>query len=249
MLWIPVPQTLLFPWFHSTLPEIVNIKPAEFSFGRSLNAGCSKALADYIIIASAHVCPVHKNWIEQLLLPFKESNVGLVYGRQKGNSLTKFSEHQVFAKWFPAVSVSKQNHPFCNNANAAIRKSLWQQFQYNEELTGLEDIEWAKQAQMRGNDIFYSAEAEVIHIHEETWTRIFNRYRREAIALKAIFPHEHFGLWDFVRLFPANMISDYVHAFKQDVMLENLVDILKFRSMQFWVHIADFLKVDRLQAC
>jgi rhamnosyltransferase len=214
--------------------EIVNIKPTEFSFGRSLNAGCSRALADYIVIASAHVCPVSEAWIAQLLLPFKENNVGLVYGRQRGNSSTKFSEHQVFAKWFPAFSVSRQNHPFCNNANAAIRKSLWDQFHYNEELTGLEDIEWAHQLQKMGYDISYSAEAEVIHIHEETWIRIFNRYRREAIALKNIFPHEHFGFWDFIRLFPANVISDYVHALRQKSMLENLMSILKFRFMQFW---------------
>jgi len=33
----------------------VSVRPEEFSFGRSLNAGCRAAEGEFIIIASAHV--------------------------------------------------------------------------------------------------------------------------------------------------------------------------------------------------
>ena len=113
--------------------KIVTIKPEDFSFGRSLNLGCTAATSDFIVIASAHVYPVYRDWIEQLLTPFQDSSAGLVYGRQQGGESTRFSEHQVFARWFPEKSVAIQNHPFCNNANAVIRRDLWKKFRYDEE--------------------------------------------------------------------------------------------------------------------
>jgi glycosyltransferase involved in cell wall biosynthesis len=214
--------------------RVLSIRPEDFSFGRSLNLGCNEATGKFIVIASAHVYPVYRDWLERLLAPFVDPQVGLVYGKQRGNQTTKYSEHQVFAKWFPEHSNPVQNHPFCNNANAAIRRELWAQIPYNEELTGLEDLDWAKRAMALGRQIVYAPDAEIVHVHNETSRQVFNRYRREAIALKRIFPQEHFHLWDFLRLFPANVLSDYVHAWHDRVLGRNLLSIPMFRLMQFW---------------
>ena len=124
--------------------RVLSIPPEEFSFGRSLNIGCQEAKGDFIVITSAHTYPVYDDWLEQLLKPFSDTRVGLVYGKQRGFENTKYSEHQIFAHWFPEQSNPNQNHPFCNNANSAIRRELWEQLPYNEELTGLEDLDWAK---------------------------------------------------------------------------------------------------------
>jgi len=169
--------------------KFVYISPDEFSFGRALNKGCQDAQGDFLVFISAHCWPVYPDWLEQLLKPFTDENVALVYGKQRGNEMTKFSEHQIFRTWFPEKSELSQNHPFCNNANCAIRREIWEKMPYNEDLTGLEDIDWAKRALDSGYSIAYSAEAEITHVHQETPERIFNRYFREAIALKTIFPH------------------------------------------------------------
>ena len=107
--------------------RICHIKPSEFTFGRSLNSGISMVKGDYVIIASAHIFPLYTDWIKQLLQHFDDSQVGLVYGNQRGNSSTRFSEKQIFKHWFPDSSQHRQTHPFCNNANAAIKRSLWEQ--------------------------------------------------------------------------------------------------------------------------
>ena len=214
--------------------KLVTIRPEDFSFGRSLNLGCQQATGEFIAIASAHVYPVYTDWLEQMVRPFENPNIALVYGKQRGNEITKYSEHQIFAHWFPDQSSSIQTHPFCNNANSVIRRSLWEQIPYDETLTGLEDLDWAKRVMALGHKIAYNADAEIIHVHEETPKRIYNRYRREAIALKQILPQERFGLTDFIRLFVGNTISDYFHAFHDGVLLQNLVDIPMFRFMQFW---------------
>jgi glycosyltransferase involved in cell wall biosynthesis len=213
--------------------RVVYIDPEEFSFGRALNVGCKAATGKYIVNVSAHVYPLYNDWLERLLAPFDDPLIALVYGKQRGNEITKFSEHQIFSKLFPDRSNLKSDHPFCNNANAAIRHDLWEQIPYNEYLTGLEDLDWAKQVIDKGYYITYAADAEIIHVHNETFLKIFNRYRREAIALKHINPHEHFNLLDFINLFAGNVVNDYYNAWNKKVLWNQLISISLFRLMQF----------------
>ena len=174
--------------------RIVHIAPEQFSFGRSLNMGIAAAQGRYVVIASAHVRPVYPDWLECLLRPFEDPGVALVYGKQRGTSDSRFSEHQIFRQWFPDEDTDAQPTPFCNNANAAIRRSLWEQRPYDEQLTGLEDVAWAKWTQSEGHRIAYSAHAEIIHVHAETPRRVYERYRREGMAFKRIFPESHFSI-------------------------------------------------------
>ena len=213
--------------------KILHVQPEDFSFGRSLNAGCQAASGECIVIASAHVYPVYSDWLEKLLSPFSYPQVALVYGKQRGNETTRYSERQIFTKWFPDESGQHQDHAFCNNANAAIRRSLWEQLPYDETLTGLEDLDWARRAIELGYKIVYASDAEIIHVHNETYRKIYNRYRREAIAMKYTFPYEKFSLGDFVRLLTGNVLSDYRHACYDRVLYRNLRSIIAFRSMQF----------------
>jgi glycosyltransferase involved in cell wall biosynthesis len=214
--------------------KVLHIDPKEFTFGRSLNLGCAEAKGDFIVIASAHVYPLYQDWLEQLLLPFEDSDVAVVYGKHRGNRATRFSEHQVFASWFAEESVSRQDHPFCNNANAAIRRSLWLERPYDEKLPGLEDLEWASWAMSQGYSVAYSAQAEIIHVHEETYLMIYNRYRREAMALNRIRPDERFNVIDFIRLFLTNVFSDWVQASRERELRSEFWSIVRFRLAQFW---------------
>jgi glycosyltransferase involved in cell wall biosynthesis len=213
---------------------IVHIDPREFTFGRSLNRGIAASSSDLIVIASAHVYPVYPDWLERLLDPFNDPTIGLTYGKQRGTSASKFSEHQIFQQWFPDQTNLSQAHPFCNNANAAIRKNLWKQHPYDETLTGLEDLAWAKQMQSQGHAIAYAAEAEIIHVHNETPRAVLNRYRREAITFKQVYPEAHFSLYDFVRMTTSNIMYDLYHAAHERVLIKSFADIVWFRTMQFW---------------
>lgn len=215
--------------------RILHIAPEEFSFGRSLNKGCAAATGEILVFASGHVYPLYEDWLEKLVRPFEfDCKVGLTYGGQRGNEVTKYSEHQVFATWFPATSNLNQDHPFCNNANAAVRRSLWRELPYDESLTGLEDLDWAKRAMSAGHRIAYVAQAVIAHVHNEAPQHIYNRYRREAIALKRIFPEERFNLADFARLFTTNLVSDLYHAARDRALAGNVKSICTFRLMQFW---------------
>lgn len=214
--------------------RVYTIQPEDFSFGYALNYGCQRARGEFLVFISAHAYPARRDWLQHLLAMFGDPEVALVYGKQRGNEVTVLSEHEIFAKWFPEESVARQDSPFCNNANAVVRRSVWEELPYNEELTALEDIDWVKRAMQRGYHIAYYAEAEIIHVHNEPPERIYNRYRREAIALKTIFPEEHFGLWDFLRLYVLNVVNDLAAARRARSVWAVAAEILTFRLMQFW---------------
>ena len=141
--------------------KTISIKPEDFTFGYSLNAGCEVASGTYLLFASAHVYPVYVDWIEIMVSVIEDENVGLVYGKQRGNEYSHYSEQQIFKKWFPEEADYDQSHTFCNNANTLIKKMHWLEHHYDEELTGLEDIAWATYIKTKGLKIAYEPRAEI----------------------------------------------------------------------------------------
>jgi rhamnosyltransferase len=213
--------------------QVVSIAPELFSFGHALNVGISASTAEIAIFASAHVYPVYNDWIAQLIAPFADGRVALTYGRQHTPPGGRLSEQRLLSQWFPAQSVRRQRHPFCNNANAAIRRSVWERRPYDEELTGLEDLDWAKYAMENGHSIAYVAEAPVVHVHDESFMQVFNRYRREAIAHKDIYNDQEMGVVTAARLAAINILGDYREAARTHRLRENLGDVPRFRVAQF----------------
>jgi len=217
--------------------KIVSIKKEDFSFGYSLNKGIEKSNAEFCLFLSAHCIPASLNWLTQMITPFSDSNVALVYGKQRGNDLTRYSEQQIFKRWFPNTSFARQKSPFCNNANSVIRKSLWEKIKYDETLTGLEDLAWAKKIlslEEKRYYLYYNSNASVYHIHEENYSQVFNRYKREAITLHGVLKEVKFNFVDFVKLSILNIFTDYLHSYKDNLFLKSVKDITLFRLAQFW---------------
>lgn len=214
---------------------IVNVDPEDFSFGRALNIGLARVSSEFAVLASAHVYPIYDTWLARLIAPFGDPEVAVTYGRQQTPAAGCFSERRLLAQWFPATSVARQRHPFCNNANAAIRVSVWQQQPYDEHLTGLEDLDWAKRAIGAGHLASYVAEAPVAHVHDENFGQIVNRYRREAIAHKDIYSEQRMGAAAVLRRATSNILADLLAARREGMLTAHTaLDVVRFRSAQFY---------------
>ena len=214
--------------------KVVEIKKEEFTFGRSLNWGIEAASHENIVIVSAHCYPVYPDWLEKIITPLADPQVAVSYGKQRGGDTNQYSEHQWFKQYFPDYSIPRQGHAYCHNANSAIRRSLWEQHPYNEQLTGLEDLDWGSWAFEQGYTISYVAEAEIIHLHDEKPATVYNRYRREAIAMKQILPHSKFSFFRFLRLATSMTLSDLLQARREGVLRKHFRSILWFRVLQYW---------------
>jgi len=214
--------------------RIVTIQKSEFTFGRSLNMGCEAARGDILVFVSGHCIPCGENWLADLVAPIRDGVATYTYGRQVGNGDSKFSECQLFKKYFPESSRIPQEDFFVNNANSAIAKAAWERFRFDEALTGLEDMELGKRIMLHGHKLAYCADAAVYHLHEESWRQVKRRYEREAIALQKILPEVHLSFGDFIRFFLSSVLLDMGVAMQERRMRKVILEVVLFRFMQFW---------------
>lgn len=214
--------------------SVVHIPPGDFTFGRALNVGCERAKGDVLVFASAHVYPVDRWWLERLTAPFEQPAIGLSYGGQDGDHRSNYAEIQLMKRWFPHTTTLDQRDPFCNNANCAIRRDDWEQHPFDEDVTGLEDIAWAKRLLDRGGRIAYVGDARIVHVHREHFDQIRNRYRREAMAYAEIFGGGDLGLAHSAALLARNLAADFHAARSEGALLSGMPQAAKFRVAQFW---------------
>ena len=225
-------KTLYIAKSHNTRITFINKK--DFSFGRSLNIGCEFADGKFLVFVSGHCIPKDKRWVNDLVMPLKEGLCHYTYGRQEARDTTKFSENQLFLKYFPIKSQIPQEGFFCNNANAALLKSEWEKSRFDEKLTGCEDMDLAKRWCAEGKKVGYVAEASVFHIHDETWKQVKTRYEREAVALQKIMPEVQLTKLDVLTFFLVGLIKDTRAAFSQGVLIKNIGSIIIFRWAQYY---------------
>lgn len=214
--------------------RLLHISKEEFSFGRSLNMGCLAAQGECLVFISGHCIPENNHWLECLVAPLGRDRIAYSYGGQIGGTDSHFSECQIFAKYFPAVSKIPQEGFYCNNANSALLRSVWLETPFNEEVTGLEDMHLAKLLVAKGMKIAYVTEARVYHLHDETWAKIRHRFEREAIALQYIMPEIHIGFNDFLRYTVSAILLDVGAAMQMHVLRKTLGEIILYRFSQFW---------------
>lgn len=213
--------------------RVTTISKAEFSFGRSLNRGCAYATGEIFVLISGHCVPVDPNWLQTLCQPLIDGKASYSYGRQIGDDDSNFSERRIFAKYFPEISAIPQQGFFCNNANSALLRSVWEAEPFDEELTGLEDMELAKRIWGKGHKIAYVAEAPVFHHHQESWPQVRRRFEREALALRSIMPEVQLTRLDVVRCILQSTVSDWRSAARNGATSTTRADMLRYRWNQY----------------
>jgi rhamnosyltransferase len=214
--------------------RIQHISREEFSFGRSLNMGCEAATGEILVITSGHCVPADDRWLQHLCKPLIDGHSEYVYGRQLCGPGSHYSEGRIFAKYFPEHSQVPQDGFYCNNANAALLRTVWLKHRFNEDLTGLEDMELAKRLVLRGGSVAYVAEAAVFHYHNESWPQVRRRFEREAIALQKIMPQVHVNLFDTFRYFVTSIWRDVMSARRDSNRSIGFSEIACYRWNQYW---------------
>ena len=213
--------------------RILHISREHFSFGRSLNRACEAAQGKYFVLVSGHCIPCNQHWLQNLVQPLAEGLVEYCYGRQVGGSQTFLSESQIFAKYFPEETSIPQKGFYCNNANSAITADAWGHLRFDEELTGLEDMDLAKRLTEQQGLVGYKADAAVYHIHHETWYQVQRRFEREALALRQICPQVTLRRKDLWRYFCRGVIRDLVAGMPHSLTFAILYQIIRYRYHQY----------------
>jgi glycosyltransferase involved in cell wall biosynthesis len=145
--------------------QLLTIPQAEFSHGRSINLGVGVAKGELIAILSGHCIPVNDTWLRRLAATFVAPDVAGVYGRQEPLPDTNdFDKRDLWTTFGVERRVQSRDY-FFHNANSMIRRDLWESVPFNEDLTGVEDRDWAKRVLELGHKVVYEPAASVYHFH------------------------------------------------------------------------------------
>lgn len=139
----------------------------EYYPGKSINLGISAVPdADYIVVLSAHCVPVGGSWLAKMIEPLEENkDWAASYCRQVPTLASTPENRRDLLNTFSVESRIQSKDSFFHNAASVLRRSVWKEIPFDENLKHIEDRHWALNLFARGYKIFYNASSVVIHEH------------------------------------------------------------------------------------
>ena len=189
--------------------NIIKIKPEEFSFGRALNIGIKEAGGEIIINLSGHSVPVNTDYFSFMVQPFEDDMVAATFGRDIPWPEACPSQARDILNHFPEVGPDGNKF---SNANAALRKEIWNMIQFDEQLRACEDVLWSRSVMSKGYKIIYASKATVFHSHTPSLRYIFNRYLKERQSIKNLIDLPDMKVKDIFRNAWRESINDFAFA-------------------------------------
>ncbi len=211
-----------FPFYFTEIAK------EEFSFGKALNKAIELSnYKDIVLSISAHCFPVNDEYLSNMTKHFIKEDIGLVYGRQIGDTRSPLSEVNHLCQWFPSNN-NFQSNLFCNNGSSAFRYKDWEKILFDEEITGCEDILFSLKLFDNDQKTLYEPNAIVTHFHYEEFKLIYNRYKRESTLIKSLFVHKLY-LFQALKSIYFEIKSDLNFRKKQNYPRSNFLEICKYR--------------------
>jgi len=165
--------------------RLEHIPPQEFHHSRTRNFAANLATGNILVFLSQDAIPASENWLNALMANFQDATVAAVYGRQFPRPGSSLERHEVLETIYGEQRIVKDpaqrngaGYRFYHfsDANAAIRRSVWEVEPFPENLKVFEDLGIAKRILDRGWKIVYEPEAAVFHSHHHTTLGLFRRY-------------------------------------------------------------------------
>jgi rhamnosyltransferase len=178
--------------------QLVEIPAEQFSYGRALNIGARTASGEILCALSAHCFPASPDWITRVLHHYSNPRVAATnglwlhpYGLTGGQPFIQTAPDQV-----------DRYRGFSNHASS-WRRSVWEQFPFDESLEACEDKEWALRVLEAGWAIAFDPALYVQRVHtlSESPRQLYARHRREARVMSRLpgahrfTAHDAFRTW------------------------------------------------------
>ena len=151
---------------------LISIK--NFTYGKALNLGISKSTQPFIVLLSAHAYPLGDDFFKDSIKKFQsdEKIAGLRY-------INSFNDYERYIE-NDGVILEPLEYGMMN-ACAMIRKSVWQEFPYDEQLMFSEDKLWSQQVINNGYRIEQVRHTFFYNVKRNP-SGLLNRWSNETIA-------------------------------------------------------------------
>ncbi|MBC8550693.1 MAG: glycosyltransferase [Nitrospira sp.] len=167
--------------------KVYEILPEEFTYGFATNYGFSRSAGEIVVCLSAHAIPASEKWLENMMSNFRDSMCAAVMGKDLPMPECNPFDRRGMSKLYdvPRAEINDCHFDF-GATNAAIRKSVWEEMPFDENLSYAEDNDWGGKVKAKGYRIFFDPAATVYHSHNDTYKQLINRFYNEAYALRVL---------------------------------------------------------------
>ena len=167
---------------------VLEVPPAEFSYGGALNLGARAASGEVHLALSSHSVPVSPTWIADSLARYRDPDVaGTNHGRRtpSGELIGPAGYRQTVPD-----AVAHPRWGFSNHGSS-WRADVWSALPFREDLPAAEDKEWSWRVLARGWTLVYAPELQVTTTHRRgaglaAYARRIRRERSTMIGLGAL---------------------------------------------------------------
>ena len=157
--------------------RIEEIPARNFHHARTRNLAAGLGKGSILVNLSGDAIPASDSWLQNLLAALDDPGVGAAYGRQLPRPGSTIERHATFDTVYGDRRLVKDpahrnglGYRFYHfsDVNSAIRRSVWKNYPYPENLKMFEDLAMAKQILDAGWKIVYEPNAPVFHSHHYT---------------------------------------------------------------------------------
>ena len=175
------------PELAEQLGARVHTIPAEkFGHGATRNLGAGLARGDTLVFTTQDAVAASERWLDRLTAPLRgDPALAGVYGRQLPHPHASPPERYFLDFLYgpaPRRQRARQRAELSlrttlfSNVNAAVRRSVWEDFRFAHDIIMSEDQEWAARVLLAGWELAYEPAAAVSHSHAYTLASAFRRF-------------------------------------------------------------------------
>ena len=155
--------------------------------GHVLNQAMAATEGEFVVFLNSDCSPQNDSMLAALLAAFTGERVAAVFGRQMPRPDCRALMAKDTDNTYGDGSRQRYWRHCFSMAVSAIRRKVWEEMPFREDLQYSEDIDWTWRARKRGYEIRYAADAMVMHSHNYTLRQSYKRHFGEGRAEAEIF--------------------------------------------------------------
>ena len=167
--------------------KLIEIRAEDYVPGVVLNRGMREANSEWVVFLNSDCEPTDAHWLTELVNAGRSSAVaGAAFGRQMPRPGCQAVYAHDYERCFGEKRESGTWDHFFSMASSIVRRHVWVQEPFREDLQYSEDDEWSRRLINKGWSVHYAPQSAVLHSHNYTLHQAFRRAYGEAFALAAL---------------------------------------------------------------
>jgi len=190
--------------------QFVQISPQEYNPSRVMNQGMRLARADFALFLNADATPQGSNWLQPLFEALQPSRVAACFGRQIPRPDCQAVYACDYERCFGLQRQSAKWDHFFSMVSSGLRKDVWAERGFREDLQYAEDDEYTRWCKQQGYEVRYVPESVAMHSHNYTPEQARKRRFGDARAIGKSWRGKR-GEYNWLKTVALGWLSDLRH--------------------------------------